>query len=172
MRLSLKVNGNPRVVAAVEGPGYLSAHANIYHRPKDNDYSKVVRIIGIQTLETETVRFKWPEFHLKEGDIVELHLLSDGESDPPAEVRRSTESPRNLLANQELAKEVLSEVSAFERQLVQILVKSKSLESADEHERFARATGEVLAQLGESLLYPIYRRHKQLVPDEFKGELL
>jgi hypothetical protein len=67
MRLSLKVNGNPRVVAAVRGPGYLSAHLNLHERPKDNDHSKTVRVVGIQTLETETVRFEWPEFNLSSG---------------------------------------------------------------------------------------------------------
>lgn len=172
MRLFLKVNDGPRVTAAVDGPGYLSAHLNIHGHPKNNDYSKVVQIVGIETFETETVQSKWPKFDLKEGDTVELHLLKDGEGDPPVEIRKSSESPRNLFSNSELAKEVLSEVSAFERQLMQILDKSKNTEPTDEHKRVARAVGEVLAQLGDSLLYPIYRRHKQLIPDEFKGELL
>jgi hypothetical protein len=74
MRLSLKVNGNPRVVAAVNGPGYLSAHLNLCERPKDNDYSKTVRVVGIQTLETETVRLEWPELVLQVGDTAELSL--------------------------------------------------------------------------------------------------
>ena len=172
MRLSLKINGNPRAVAAVNGPGYLNAHLNMHVRPKDNDYSKIVRLVGSRTLETETVQLNWPNFDLQEGDTVELHLLNDGESDPPTEIRRSTESPKNLFSSVELASEVLSGVSAFERQLMQILEKSKNTESVEEHKRFARATGEVLAQLGENLLYPIYRRHKQLVPNELKGELL
>jgi hypothetical protein len=34
------------------------------------------------------------------------------------------------------------------------------------------AVGRVVWELGDSLLYPIYRRHKELVPDELKGELL
>lgn len=172
MRLSLKVNGNPCIVAAVNGPGYLNAHLNMRDRPKENDYSNVVRIGGIQTLETETVQLNWPKFDLQKGDTVELSLLSDGGSDPPTETRRSTESPKNLFSNPELAKEVLLTVSNFERQLMEIMGKSKNTESEDEHKRFARAVGEVLAQLGDSFLYPIYRRHKQLVPDELKGELL
>jgi hypothetical protein len=172
MRLSLKVNGSPRVVAAVNGPGYLSAHLNLCERPKDNDYSKVVRIVGFQTLETETVRFNWPEFDLQVGDTAELRLLADGEGDEPIAVRRSSESPQNLPSNRELASDVLSVVSAFESRLMEMVDKSKNTESADEHKRFTLAVGHVLAQLGESLLSPIYRRHKELVPDELKGELL
>jgi hypothetical protein len=114
MRLSLKVNGSPRVVAAVNGPGYLSAHLNLCDCPKDNDYSKVIRVVGTQTLETEMVRSEWPKFDLQVGDTAELSLLNDGEGDPPSSVRRSSESPQNLFSNPELAREVLSVVSDFE----------------------------------------------------------
>lgn len=172
MRLSLKVNGSPRVVAAVSGPGYLSAHLNLRERPKDNDYSKTVNIVGTQTLETETIRFEWPEFSLQVGDTAELNLLNDGAGDPPSAVRKSSESPNNLFSHPELAREVLSVVSDFESRLMQMLDKSKAVESAEEHKRFALAVGYVLAQLGDSILSPIYRRHKELVPDGLKGELL
>lgn len=172
MRLSLKVNGHPRVVAAVDGPGYLSAHLNLCERPKDSDYSKSIRLVGTQTLETETVRFEWPEFDLQVGDTAELNLLNEGTGDPPSAVRRSSESPHNLFSHPELAKEVLSVVSDFESHLMQMLDKSKTIEPAEEHKRFALAVGYVVAQLGDSLLSPIYRRHKDLVPDNLKGELL
>jgi len=172
MRLSLKVNGNPRVIAAVDGPGYLSAHLSLQERPKDNDHSKTVRVVGIQTLETETVRFEWPEFDLQVGDVAELSLLNEGAGDPPSTVRRSSESPQNLFSHPELASEVLSVVTDFESRLMQVLDKSKAIESAEEYKRFALAVGHVAAQLGESLLSPIYRRHKGLVPDGLKGELL
>jgi hypothetical protein len=172
MRLSLKVNGSPRMVAAVNGPGYLSAHLNLCERPKDNNYSKTVRVVGTQTLDTETVRFDWPQFELEVGDTAELSLLNDGASDPPSAVRRSSESPHNLFTDSELASEVLSVVSDSESLLMQMLDKSKSIESAEEHKRFALAVGYVLTQLGDSLLSPIYRRHKELVPDNLKGELL
>ncbi len=172
MRLALKVNETPRVLAAVSGPGYLSAHLNLSDRPKDNDHSKVVRIVGFQTHETETVRLSWPEFDLQLGDTVELRLLDDGEGDAPSAVRRSSDSPENLFSHPEIAGEVLSAVSAFESRLMQVLDKSKNSEPADEHKRFALAVGHVLTQLGDSLLTPIYRRHRELVPEGLKGELL
>jgi len=172
MRLSLKVNGTPRVVAAVNGPGYLSAHLNLHDRPKENDHSKTVRVVGFETLETETVRLEWPEFDLQVGDVAELNLLNDGEGDPPSSVRKSSESPQNLFSRPDLAKEVLSVVSEFESRLMQALDKSKTIESAEEHRRFALAVGRVVVGLGDSLLSPIYRRHKELVPDHIKGELL
>jgi hypothetical protein len=171
MRLSLKVNGNPCVVAAVDGPGYLSAHLNLLERPKDNDYSKTVRLVATQTLETATVCFEWPEFGLQVGDTAELSLLDEGSGDPPSSVRRSSESPPNLFSHSKLAGEVLAVVSDFESRLMQMLDKSKAIESAEEHKRFALAVGYVVAQLGDSLLSPIYRRHKELVPDGLRSEL-
>ena len=141
-------------------------------RPKDNDYSKTVRVVGIQTSETETVHLEWPEVELRVGDTAEVSLLNDGASDPPGTVRSSSESPQNLFSHPELAREVLSVVTDFESRLTQMVDKSKAIESAEEHKRFAFAVGYVVAELGDRLLSPIYRRHRELVPDGLKGEFL
>jgi hypothetical protein len=172
MRISLTVNGNLCVTAAIYTPGYLSAHLNAHDRPNDNDYSKRIRISGIQTLATETVYSDWPEFDLQLGDTVELRLLNDGEADAPSAVRRSPDSPRNLFSRPELASELLSLVSDFESRLMQLVDKSKESESADEHKRFTTAVGHVVTELGDRFLFPVYRRHKELVPEALKGELL
>jgi len=55
---------------------------------------------------------------------------------------------------------------------MQLVEKSEKTESAEEHKRFTHAVGLTVTGLGECLLYPVYRRHKELVPDELKGELL
>jgi hypothetical protein len=83
MRLSLSINGVSRLVAAVSGSGYLGGYLNLHERPKDNDYSKSIRLSGTQTLDTETIRFEWPTFDLKTGDAVEIRVLDDGEGDAP-----------------------------------------------------------------------------------------
>jgi len=172
MRLSLSINGVSRLVAAVSGSGYLGGYLNLHERPKDNDYSKSIRLSGTQTLDTETIRFEWPTFDLKTGDAVEIRVLDDGEGDAPSEVRRSSESPQNLFTNIELAKELLTLVSDFESRLIPLIEKSKETEPVDEQKKIALSIGYVLTELGDRLLYPIYRRHKELVPDELKGELL
>src|SRR5690349_20685109 len=136
LRLYLDINGRTRVVAAVNGPGYLTARINMRELPKDNDYAKTVQISGTQTLETETVRIDWPSFQLQIGDKLECQLLPDGDGDPPSAVRRSSESPSNLFSNIDLAKELLQLVGDFESRLMKLVDKSKETETSEEHERF------------------------------------
>jgi hypothetical protein len=171
MRLSMSVNGATPTLASLLGPGYLSAHLKMHDRPKEGDYGKEVSIVGTATGETETTRLKWPSVDLKIGDVVELRVLPDGEGNEPSEVRKSSESPYNLFSNVALAQEVLQAVSEFEKRLSTLLRKSKELEPADEHKKFSRACGSVVWELGQNLLYPVYRRHNELIPEELKGEI-
>jgi hypothetical protein len=67
---------------------------------------------------------------------------------------------------------LLTLVSDFESRLIPLIEKSKETEPVDEQKKIALSIGYVLTELGDRLLYPIYRRHKELVPDELKGELL
>jgi hypothetical protein len=172
MRLSLSVNGAAPIVASLSGPGYLSAHLNMSDRPKESERSKNVRISGTETGETETVLLKWPNIDLEIGDIVELRVLPDGGGDTPSEVRRSSETLYNLFSSAELAKELLQAVSEFERRLGELRQKSEQTEPADDHKKFIGANGAVAWELGQNFLYPVYRRHKELIPEDLKGELL
>ena len=172
MRLSLSVNGSATVVASLSRPGYLSAHLNMSDRPKEDQHEKSVRINGFETGETETVSMKWPTFQLGIGDVVELRILPDGEGDAPSEVRRSSESPHGLFSSIDLAKALIRAVSEFERQLTELRHKSEEVEPAEEHKKFTMAHGAVAWELGQHLLYPTYRKHRELIPEDMKGELL
>jgi hypothetical protein len=142
-------------------------------RPKEQDYSKKVRVVGIDTsVETENVILNWPEIDLEVNDVVELKVLEEGEGNAPAEIRRSSGSPTNLFSSIELAKELMLLVSDFEKRLMNLLSKSEAEEPDDEYKKLRAAVGHVVYQLGDQLLYPVYRRHKELIPDELKGELL
>ena len=157
------------VPSLLQRPGYLSAHLNLSDRPQDNECQKTVRIAGIETGDTDTVHLKWPSVDLKIGDVVALQFLPDGEGNEPSETRRTSESPDNLFSISELAKELLQAVSEFEGRLREIAEKSKKLEPPDEQKKFNRAWGTVIWELGQNLLYPVYRRHKELIPEELKN---
>jgi hypothetical protein len=172
MRLSMAVNkGNP-IVATISGPGYLGAHVNMSDRLKDNEDKKIVRLVGMETRETETIQLTWPSVELKLGDVVELRILPEGEGDEPAEVRESSASPDNLFSTSEMANELVQAVSEFEERVGKLLEKSQQLEPADEHNKFARAWVRVVWELGQNLLSPAHRRHKELIPETLKNELL
>jgi hypothetical protein len=172
MRLSLSVNGAPSIVASLSGPGYLSAHLNMSDRPKEKQHEKSVRINAFETGETETVSMKWPTFQLGVGDVVELRILPDGNGDAPIKIHRSSDSPYVLFSSIDLAKELIQAVSDFEHHLTELRHKSEEMEPADEHKKFESAIGAVAWELGQHLLYPIYRKHRELIPDDMKGELL
>lgn len=172
MRMSLSVNGTKQAIASLEGAGYLSAHLNMYDRPKEEDRSSRVFIRASRTEETETTSMKWQEIELSVGDVVQFELLPDGNGDPPSEVRRSSDAPSNLLASSDLAKELLEVVSKFDKSLLGLLERSRNVEGLDEHRKFSLAVGAVIAEVGQQLLYPVFRRHKELIPDDLKGELL
>jgi hypothetical protein len=172
MRISVSVNGNSRLVASLPGPGYLDAHLNMSDRPKESKRSQTLRVIGIETQQTETVHLQWPTFALQTGDVVELRLLPEGQGDLPTTTRTSTQHPANLLSNSDLAKELVQLVSEYDKRFLELLDKSKENEPADEHNKFVHAVGAVICEIGDRLLFPVYRRHKELIPDNFKGELL
>ena len=173
MRISLSINGNPQYTASLSGAGYLNAHLNFRNRPKESDLFANVRLDATDTsVETENVHMDWPSIPLKAGDAVELKLLSQGEGDPPSETRRTSEDPRNLLARVENAAELVKIVSDFEARLMDLVSRAEQTEPPDEFIKLQRAVGSVVWELGVAFLYPVYRRHKNLIPEELKGELL
>jgi hypothetical protein len=172
MRLSLAVNGKTRSIASLHGAGFLNAHINMSDRPKEDERKNQARIHASQTLDTETVSTHWPTVELQVGDTVEIRILPEGDGDAPSEIRKLSESPSNLLSDSGLAKELLGVVSEFDKRILEFLEKSEKVESAEEYRKVKLAAAHVLAEVGEQLLFPVYRRHKELIPEEFKGELL
>ncbi len=127
---------------------------------------------GIETLETETTGFQWPTLDLNIGDSVENGILDEGEGDAPAFTKRSSESPTSLFTSPKIATKLLQTVSDFEARVMELLDDSKAIEPESEHRTFEGAVGRVAMELGDSFLYPIYRRHSELVPEGLRGELL
>lgn len=173
MRIAVVLNGTAQHVAAIEGAGYLSAHLNLADRPKDGEVKRVLRVEGFDTNSaTETVSLKWPELALSLGDVVQLQVLDEGPGEEPASRRSTTESPLNLFSDETLARELLSLCEDFERRLFQLMEKAERIEPPEEHKKLKRAIGNIIVDLGEHFLSPVYRRHPSLIPDAMRGELL
>ena len=172
MRIAVTVNGVAKYTASLDGAGFLSAHLNLNDRPKENERSGSLHLQGFETHESETILLAWPEFPVKEGDSVQLAVLPDGVGDTPSTRKKSSESPRNLFSDPALAKELLDLCADFEKRLFALLEKAKGIEPEDEQRKFTRAIGDIVVDLGDHLLSPVYRRHPALVPEDMKGELL
>jgi hypothetical protein len=172
MRLALAVNGKTRSIASLRGPGFLNDHVNMSDRPKEHERANQARIHASHTLETQTISMHWPTVELQVGDTVEIRILPDGDGDTPSEIRKLGDSPSNLLSDSGLAKELLGVVSEFEKRIAGFLEKAEKVESAEEYRKVKLAAAHVLAEVGEQLLFPVFRRHKELIPEESKGELL
>lgn len=170
MRLSVAVNGTAPLTASLAGVGYMKAILNMHNIPKEQDFSTKLKVDAIDTSEaTENERMNWGTISLSVGDVVELRILEDGPGDPPAEQTKSSQMPTNLLSQCALAKEVVDVVADCDMRLSELLEKARESEPAEEYEKFSRAVRYVIYGHG-ALLYPIYRRHKELIPNELKGE--
>lgn len=170
MRLSVAVNGLARLTASLAGVGYMKAILNMRNLRNDQDFGARLQVDAIDTSQAaENVRLNWQTIRLSVGDVVELRILEDGIGDPPTEQKKASEMPTNLLTQSALAKEVIDAVADCDKRLWELAVKAEQSEPPDEYEKFSRVVRRLIYEHG-ALLYPIFRRHKELIPDELRGE--
>lgn len=167
MRIEALLNTESCCTAGIATPGYVSAHLN--HSKTSGTAS--LTLVAIEAHETESVHLDWPVVALKEGDVVTLRLLADGPSTEPAKTSRTSEHPANLFSDPNIAAQVLDACKEFENRLGVILERSKALEPPEDHAKFLRAVGYLASELGDRLLYPIYRKHSALVPEDLRGDI-
>ena len=76
-----------------------------------------------------------------------------------------------IIKDGKLAKEIADATSQYQDQLIASLEYAKQVESTEDYKRLSLTFGHVLATLGQSILFPIYRRHPALTPDILKETL-
>lgn len=172
MRIKVEVNGEQVCLAAVDTAGYLGAHLNLSNRAAPEGSQCVLRLSGIETHSKESVYLDWPEMPLQVGDVVSLTLARDGAPSEPASRRKSSELPSNLVIGDELAKHVLAACASFDSELQKVLFEGKARLTEEAYASLLRSVAQIVSGLGDTLLFPIYRAHPDLVPDDLKGEML
>jgi hypothetical protein len=173
MRLALKVNDRQAVRASLQESGYLTAHLSLTRDPDKDGISSRVSINAIDMSdEPNSVSSTWEIGSVTIGDRVEILVLPDGDSDPPAEVRRSSKSPKNLFSDGEQARLLLSAVRACDAELMGILNRARSSEPAEEMEKIARAVAGVVCELDRHLITPTLRRHPELLAEAKEKKLV
>lgn len=164
MRLSLSVNGEQKARASLTATGWLGAHVSL-SRGIDTESNDRVWLNAIDTTdEPNTVHSMWAGAPLAAGDTVQIEVLEDGESDPPAEVTRTTENPNNLFSDHEQARQLFTAVKACDEILSKVLERAQGSEPEDEFRKLTLAVGSVLVELDRQLLSPTLRRYPDLLP--------
>jgi hypothetical protein len=127
MRLALKVNDRNPIRASLQSNGYLSAHLNLTKEPEREEATGRVWLQAIdESKEPNSVSSDWEGGAMSVGDKVEILVLSDGDADPPTEIRRSSESPKNLFSGMEQARMLLSAISSCDKELMGIIDQHES----------------------------------------------
>lgn len=112
MRIEASVNGEVACTAGLSTSGYLSAHLNTeVNRANSNN---VLRVVGIETHDAESVHLQWPVKCVGEGDVVTIRLLPEGLTSPPSSRQLSSEASSHLFADTALASRVLAACATFE----------------------------------------------------------
>jgi len=161
MRLSLSVNDRLPTRASLESEGWLAAHINL-SQGIDGEQDRVWLNSIDRSHEPNTVHSAWEAVPLSVGDKIEIHVLPDGEADPPTEVTRTSESPKNLFADIENARQLLRAIKVCDTALMNVL-ELAAAEPENELKKIRLAIGSVVVELDRQLISPTLRRHPELL---------
>jgi len=171
MRLQVSINDGVPVRASLHGQGWLSVHLNLSWDDAGGGSSRL-SVEGIdKSDEPNATISKWDLGTLSIGDIAHIQVLDDGEADPPTGVRRTAESPGNLFSDGDQARQLLSAVSACDKELMAVLERSKTVEPDDEFRKIGHAVARILYELDRTLIQPTLRRHPDLLGEAREKQL-
>ena len=164
MRLALFVNNQPVARASLEAKGYLSAHLTLSEGAAPEEETNNIRLVAYdKSEEPNSVTSYWAGPSLSVGDKVEIHILPDGESDPPSEITLSSESPNILFSNADQARSLLLAVKACDTALMAVGNGAQEFEPPEELHKIQRAIAEIIFDLDRHLIAPTLRRHPTLL---------
>jgi hypothetical protein len=173
MRVQVAVNDKVPVKASLSSKGWLSVHLNF---SRDDAAGDSVGSLWVQAIdysdEPNSVNSVWEVGDLSVGDRAEMHVLADGETDPPTKIERSTERSTNLFSGIDLARQLLSAISVCDKELNAVLERSKAVEPEVEFKKIAQAIGGIVVELDRNLIQPTLRRHPELLAEAQEMHLI
>jgi hypothetical protein len=109
-RLSLSVNDRHVANASLEAKVWLGAPVSLSHGVQSEYSDRVWLSATDHSEDPNSVHSTWDFVPLSIGYKIEIVVLPDGESDSPSEIRRTSESPKNLFSDIEQARLLLAAV--------------------------------------------------------------
>lgn len=76
---------------------------------------------------------------------------------------------RIVIKDTGLAGELNRITAEYQSQLTSLLDRARDVEQSEDIKLLALGVGDVLATLGRDILFPIYRSHPKLIPEELKS---
>ena len=169
MLLELVVNDGQPLRASLNRKGLLSAHLNVSIGTDEQDAATLSLNSIDETDGPNTVYSTWEAGKLSVGDKIEIRLSTDGEADAPTQIRRLSESPRNLFSHAEQARRLLAAINAFDAELMAVLEQARAAEPKEEFDKIVRAIGAVVVEVDQHLITPTLRKHPELLKEpQFK----
>ena len=172
MRIQIAVNDGTPVRASLTSKGWISVHLNISSDGAEtSDGSFWVQAIDYSD-EPNSVNSVWELGDLSVGGKAEIHVLGDGEADPPTKVERSTERSTNLFSNVDQARQLLAAISACDKELMTFLELTRTVEPEDEFKKIGQAVAGIVAEFDRNLIQPTLRRHPELLEEAKQKKLV
>ncbi|HEY3624732.1 MAG TPA: hypothetical protein VGL00_00555 [Terracidiphilus sp.] len=166
MRVQVAVNDGVPVKASLSSKGWLSVHLNFSRNDEPVDLPGSLWVQAIDySEEPNSVNTVWELGDLSVGDRAEIHVLADGETDPPTKIERSAERLTNLFSSIDEARRLLKAISACDKELNAVIEQSQTVEPEDEVKKIAIAIGGIFAELDRNLIQPTLRRHPELLAE-------
>ena len=161
MRLVLRLNDQDTVRAAVETKGFLTANITVFV-PADG--GKWEGKATIRAFEPPVVS-EWEAGEVSIGDKIEIHIMPDGDTDPPTTTSQSSEAPGLLFSDLSHARRALEAAHVCNEQLQGILRAARDTEPHDEALKVQMAMARLVRNLSNFLTRPTLRRHPELIPE-------
>ena len=160
MQLTLRVNGERAIKGAVVRKGILSAGVMIIV-PADG--KEITAKASIRAFDGDSS--EWRVENLSVGDKIEIEIVPGTEADPPTETKQSSKEPMLLFSEPDQARNALAAAHICNEQLQGILRAAGQTEPHDEAVKVQRAIAWLVQNLGAHLIYPIVRRHPDLLSE-------
>jgi hypothetical protein len=117
MQLRLRVNNNEDVNGALTTRGVLGARIVLSVSPGKEPSGKA----SIHAFDFSSGVSEWAAGQLSIGDKIEIHLLPEGDADPPTTMREISEIQEALFSDPDQAREALTAAHVCKEQLETIL---------------------------------------------------
>ena len=161
MRLRLRVNNGGYVNGALQTRGVLSARIMLSIAPGKEPSGDA----SIHAFDFSTGGSEWAAGQLSIGDKIEIHILPDGDADPPTKTREIAEVQEALFSSPVLARQALTAAHICKEQLETVLRNAGRDEPHPEALKVQKAVAAIVQNLGKNLITPTLIRHPEFASD-------